>query len=161
MIVSIDPGIKGAAAALLEAGRGFVDVIDLPTTGVHPRTMVDAAKLAAWMRPLRPRRVVIEGVHSMPKQGISSTFKFGVAVGICRAVSTLILHGETPEFVDPNVWKEYFDLIGCDKDESRSLAAKLFPDQAQLLERVKDQHRAEAMLIGWWADRPVIGKNWR
>jgi crossover junction endodeoxyribonuclease RuvC len=157
MIVAIDPGIRGAAAALL--GGTFTSVIDLPVVQVGKRTEIDIEALESWLVGIMPTRIVIENVHSMPREGAVGAFRFGVAVGIIRALATII--GDEVELVEPHVWKRYFDLLGTDKDHSLELARVLWPQHwHSLLTRVKDTHRAEAMLMAWWAVRPAVGKNW-
>jgi len=64
------------------------------------------------------------------------------------------------ELVKPALWREYFDLLGRDKEASRMLAQRLFPAMSDKLTRQMDHNRAEAMLIAWFGARPPIGKNW-
>ena len=158
IVISIDPGIDGAAAALDDSCGLFQDVIDLPTRAVGKRREIDVRRLSSWMYQLMPRRVVIEKVHSMPRDGRVGSFNFGVTYGMLKAVSVMS-SGEI-EFVAPQTWKAYFHLISEDKAASRGLALRLWPDQDHVLTRVKDHNRAEAMLIAWWAIRPPIGRNW-
>jgi crossover junction endodeoxyribonuclease RuvC len=157
VIVGIDPGIKGAAAAISVRGN-VVDVIDLPTRAAGKRREVDPPALLRWMRYVKPHRIIIENVHSMPKEGVVSAFRFGVAVGMIRAISYSII--TDVELVDPAVWKAYFDLLGLDKEASRQLALSIFPDWASLLTRKMDHQRAESLLIAKWGIRPIIGRNW-
>jgi len=140
IVVAIDPGIDGAAAALDDSCGLFQDVIDLPTRIVGKRREIDE-------------------VHSMPRDGRVGSFNFGVTYGMLKAVS-LLATNEPPEFVAPQRWKSYFRLISEDKAASRGLALRLWPDQEHVLTRVKDHNRAEAMLIAHWAVRPPIGRNW-
>ena len=159
IIIAIDPGIDGAAAALDDSCGLFQDVIDLPTRVVGKRREIDVRLLSAWIYHLMPRRIVIEEVHSMPRDGRVGSFRFGVTYGMLRAVSALATN-EPLEFVLPQTWKAYFQLISEKKEASLGLALRLWPDQDHVLTRVKDHNRAEAMLIAWWAIRPPIGRNW-
>jgi hypothetical protein len=159
VIVGIDPGIKGAAAVIDNAGK-MADVIDLPTLKVNgDRREIDTVALFEWLRrQVKPRRIIIEHVHSMPHDGHVGAFRFGMAFGMIRAICARV----TPdiELVAPAVWREYFDLIGKDKEASRLMAIRLFPDMFDKLTRKMDHQRAEAMLIAWFGARPPIGKNW-
>ena len=159
IIIAIDPGIDGAAAALDDSCGLFQDVIDLPTRVVGKRREIDVRLLSAWIYHLMPRRIVIEEVHSMPRDGRVGSFRFGVTYGMLRAVSALATN-EPLEFVLPQTWKAYFQLISEKKEASLGLALRLWPDQDHVLTRVKDHNRAEAMLLAWWAIRPPIGRNW-
>ena len=159
MIVGIDPGINGAAAVIDNKGH-MANVVDIPTVKVNgDRREVDAKELFEWLRwQIKPQRIVIEDVHSMPHDGHVGAFRFGVAIGMIRAMCMRV----TPnvEMVAPAVWKEYFDLLGQDKEASRYMAMRLFPDMLNRLARKMDHGRAEAMLIAWWGARPPIGRNW-
>ncbi len=48
--------------------------------------------------------------------------------------------------VTPQKWKRAY-LLARDKELARARAIRLFPDQAGMLARKKDQNRAEGMLI--------------
>ena len=158
MIVGIDPGIKGAAAVIDNDGK-MADVIDLPIRATCDRPEIDVVALSHWLRrQVKPRRIIIEDVHSMPHDGHVGAFRFGVSVGMIRAICKLVT--ENVELVAPPVWKEYFDLFGQDKEASRLLAIRLFPGMFDKLKRKMDHNRAEAMLIAFWSVRPPIGKNW-
>jgi crossover junction endodeoxyribonuclease RuvC len=96
---------------------------------------------------MRPRCAVVERVASMPKQGVASTFKFGMATGIIHGV--LAACDVPVHLVTPSVWKRGMGLIGADKEASRALALRLFP-QVTGLDRKMDHGRAEALLMGHW-----------
>jgi crossover junction endodeoxyribonuclease RuvC len=156
MIIGIDPGINGAAAVLV-TGR-IIAVIDLPTHQVGKWREIDVAELYQWLGGAQPHSIVIENVHSMPGEGVSSAFRFGIAFGMIKAMSSILV-GDRLQLVEPNVWKEYFSLLKRDKEESRKKAQQLFPETGSFLTLKKHQHRAEAMLIAYWATKPLIGKR--
>lgn len=157
MIVGIDPGISGGAAAL--SGCTFIDVIDLPTIKAGKKREIDVIRLYRWLYHIKPHRIVLENVHSMPRDGVVAAFGFGVSVGMIKAMCRMWTDTAV-EYVEPIVWKEYFDLIGGDKEASRLRALQIFPEAADFLERKRDHQRAEAMLIAAWAVRPPIGRDW-
>lgn len=148
MILAIDPGAVSGALAWLDSD--LVAVADLP--------VVDGQLDAVTLHGILMRNfgetdaVIVERVGSMPKQGVASTFKFGVSVGIVHglvAALRLPLH-----LVAPSVWKRGVGLpTGADKEASRALALRLYP-KVMGLERKKDSGRAEALLIGhYWLNR--------
>jgi crossover junction endodeoxyribonuclease RuvC len=96
---------------------------------------------------------VVERVSSMPKQGVASTFKFGMAVGIIHGV---LLTCEIPmHLVTPGVWKKHFNL-GPDKEQARALAKRLYPDVLGM-DRKMDAGRAEALLLGhYWIEKGMF-----
>jgi crossover junction endodeoxyribonuclease RuvC len=80
----------------------------------------------------------------MPGQGVSSTFKFGVAYGVAQGV---IASARIPVyFVSPGKWKRHFGL-SADKEEARKRALHRWPGRAELFSRKKDHGRAEAALL--------------
>jgi crossover junction endodeoxyribonuclease RuvC len=159
IVVGIDPGIQGAAAAFCPKRGMIVDVIDLPTLMAGKRREINLTELFGWLRRQGTDKVILENVHSMPGDGHVGAFQFGMAFGMIRVICREAV-GSALEMVEPQVWKAYFDLVGCDKEASRQLALQLFPMHAARLVRKQDHQRAEAMLIAKWGDRPIIGRNW-
>ena len=161
--MGIDPGAFGAIAILDKDSRELV-VIDMPTIKVKrgPRVVnqVDAHMLADALRGhvTANTSALIEKVHAMPGQGVSSMFSFGRAAGIVEGV----LAGLSVPFqlIPPATWTKSMRTFGG-KDGSRQRAQELFPDYAHLFARKKDDGRAEAALLACYAaeredDEPPI-----
>jgi crossover junction endodeoxyribonuclease RuvC len=91
--------------------------------------------------------VVIEDVHSMPKQGVASSFKFGRGKGVVEGFFAGA--GIPLRYVSASKWKKDIGL-SSDKEESRQRALEMWPEHAGCFMRVKDEGRAEAALIGYW-----------
>ena len=142
ILMSIDPGAISGAYAL------FVDGVP-PLVGDLPVAdgQVDAAELARMIREVQPAAALVEFVRSMPKQGVASTFKFGMALGLIHGA--ILANGVPLHQVVPGTWKRHFKLTGTDKDAARALAIRLYPSVAGL-HRKKDQGRADALLMGRW-----------
>lgn len=141
MILGIDPGLSGAIA-LLDRDGSLLAAHDMPAVdhAVSPaalRALIDAL-------PGVPREAWIEQVSAMPKQGVSSTFAFGRAYGIAEGVVSAM--GIAVRFVRPHAWKSHH-RVSSDKESSRALALRLWPSQAELFARKRDENRAEAALI--------------
>lgn len=150
--VGIDPGITGAVAAIgLVNGRPQLwHIDDIPTTKTNNRSMVSAALFRATLQEIesqwgKPVAVGVELVSARPKQGVTSSFRFGQSLGIVQGVIAGM--GWPMLDVNPRKWKMDYALNGKDKDEARTLAINLFPDQAAFFRRKKDQGRADATLI--------------
>jgi crossover junction endodeoxyribonuclease RuvC len=142
IFAAIDPGAVHAALAVFHDGTPvFVD--DLRTVN----GMVDSAAFAYALSDMKVEHMVVENVHAMPKQGVSSTFKFGMGVGIIHGVAGALRLPLT--LVTPSQWKAFHGL-GSHKEASRALAIKKWPDHNRHLDRKKDADRAEALLIGDW-----------
>jgi len=139
-ILGVDPGVSGAIAFYWPEAQHRVIAEDAPTAF----GLIDAVTLADRIRQLKPDLAIIESVGAMPGQGVSSTFKFGRAVGTVDGIlSTLVI---PRRFVTPTVWKRHWRL-DKDKEKSRALAIQLFPSCANHFARKKDHNRAEAALI--------------
>lgn len=151
-VVGIDPGLAGAAA-LLDGGT-LVDVFDFSAADGR----LIGGPISDWMFDRQPEHVVIEGVHSMPGQGVSTTFKFGRAFGTVEGIAVAL--GIPMSLIAPNHWKR---LVGVTKDKqsARALAGRLWPVHRAWFERVKDDGRAEAALIAlaYLRSVPVAGRN--
>lgn len=151
-IIGVDPGATGAFA-ILDTDSHHLTIIDMPTTKVKRGTrqvnQVDAVRLANLLRPhAEGARAIVEKVHSMPGQGVVSTFSFGRAAGIIEGVLAAL---DIPfSLVPPATWTKKMRLFGG-KDGSRARAVELFPDQAHLFARKKDDGRADATLIACYA----------
>lgn len=145
--IGIDPG-KSGAIALLAYGGALVDVYDMPLAGglVSPQLI---AGLEDWANG-EYGTAVIEDVHSMPKQGVASSFGFGRSKGVVEGVFAGA--GRPLVYVSPAVWKRDMKLTR-DKDGCRRRAIELWPSRSDLFARVKDDGRAEAALIGLWYQR--------
>jgi len=149
-VLGVDPGVSGAYALLVDDGISPPIVDDLPV--VH--NQINASEWRRTIKSLIPDIAIVELVHSMPKQGVASTFRFGMARGIVRGV--LLGAGVPIIDVTPNTWKKFFRLNN-EAEKSRALACQRFPDLPGLA-RKKDHNRAEALLIALWkleTDDPV------
>lgn len=141
--LGFDPGFSGAWGMINHHGY-FIGCGDMPHNGHHILTD-EVMEEISKARDGDDMEVVIEMVASMPKQGVASTFKFGMAFGATIALAERI---RCPfHFVTPRIWKK---ALGLDSDKNRSLALArdLWPDAP--LARQKDNGRAEALLIAEW-----------
>src|ERR1035437_2197840 len=143
-IMGCDPGIGGAISFFFPDAPDRVVAEDMPVVAGR----VDVVTLAARIGQMMPSFAIIENVHSMPKQGVSSTFKFGMAFGAVQGIigALAIPH----HFVTPQVWKKHFRL-SADKEEARALALQRFPATGFHFSGKRDQGRAEAALIALFA----------
>jgi crossover junction endodeoxyribonuclease RuvC len=89
--------------------------------------------------------IVVEAVHAMPKQGVSSSFKFGMAYGAALALAERF-HAPWGT-VTPQKWKKYMKLTS-NKNDSLEMARNLWPNAPLHLK--KHDGRAEALLMAEW-----------
>jgi len=140
--IGIDPGTKGAAVLINR--NGYVDHVDFEDGfAAAARWFITTAALYS------PALTVLESVHAMPRQGVSSTFKFGRAAGWAQG----ILDGLCLPYlmVRPQEWQK--GLIprktGAKDKPSLEVARRLFPTAP--LNRKKDHDRADAILLARYA----------
>lgn len=144
LIFSIDPGFGGAWGVITHNGK-FHTCGDMTNNGSH------ILAEDVWGEMLLSRdgqdcEVVVEAVHSMPGQGVSSSFKFGMAFG--QAVSLAQRFHAPWHLVAPRVWKKAMGL-SSDKNESLEMARELWPEAPLKLKKHVD--RAEALLMAeYW-----------
>lgn len=142
-IIGIDPGLGGAVAIL---GSREAIVFDTPTITVGKKREYNVPEMADILRCWRPDHVYIEKVHSMPKQGVASSFNFGKGFGLWLGIVAAL--GVPYTLVTPQRWKgKMLDGQRRGKGDARLRATQLFPELADSLTRVKDDGRAEALLI--------------
>lgn len=147
IVVGIDPGASGALALIVDGE--LTDVIDAPAIDKRINVPTVTEWFKGWQTSVgRIDRVVIENVHAMPKQGVSSSFNFGRALGAVEAVPQAL--GLVCTYATPSVWKKSMGLVGKGKGASRQLATDLHPSWAAMFRRVKDDGRAEAVLLAMW-----------
>ena len=147
-ILGIDGGIHGGLSIVDivdGAAPQLVDAIDVPVAGVKAKERVNVLAIRTWIGTHKPDHAVLERGQAMPRQGASSGFKYGRAIGAIEAAVALC---EIPmTIVEPTAWKKFHQLCGTEKEASRQRALMLFPSAHALLARKMDHGRAEAALI--------------
>lgn len=144
--VGIDPGYSGAWGMVDHNGK-YISCGDMIHDGTHILTRHVIAEMAQAIDK-QDAEFVIELVHAMPKQGVSSTFKFGMAYG--AAISILQRFNKPFHTVTARVWKKGMELDN-DKDKSLRMAQELWPSAPLILK--KHNGRAEALLLAEWYRR--------
>lgn len=123
--IGVDPGQNGGIATIDEEGA---DTVRMPSTDQ------DIYNLLVELRYLSPYcHAILEKVHSMPKQGVASSFKFGVNYGIVRMALTAA--GIPFEEVTPQRWQKVLGIPHRNKLETpsewknrlKAKAQQLFP----------------------------------
>jgi len=143
--IGIDPGKGGAIAVIHEDGTIVTSVFTeeeyLKVISQHQYSFA-----------------IVEDVHAMPKQGVTSMFNFGYNKGWIMGI--LYAYTIPTELVSPQKWKKMFSLNG-EKQKSIDCARRLFP-QANLFAtpRCKKPHDgiAEALLMAEYGRRVYNGK---
>lgn len=156
LFCGIDPGLGGAVGFVDEAGI-FAAVHDMPTLPTSTgRRQLDPAALAAILRQHGPAFVLVERVGPRPHEGPVGAFTFGQGFGcILGVLGALAL---PHDLVQPASWKRRAGIPPkADKAVSIATAKRLLPQSAAHLARVKDDGRAESLLLALqcWQARTV------
>lgn len=152
--LGVDPGVVSGAVGALDPNGDYLDSFNIEHQDKHVLPMVFKNMLLRLCDPKEGAEICCELVHSMPGQGVSSTFAFGRAVGVITAVCTLTnypLH-----MVAPQRWKKYFQLTS-NKDDALDMARMYWPDAP--LKRKKDIGIAESLLIAEYWRSQIMGKR--
>lgn len=143
VILGVDPGASGAIAFYRPDRPAEIEVYDVPLVD----KMIDAAQVAHLIRTAGATEAMIERVGAMPKQGVSSTFKFGMAYGAVLGIVAAM--GVPIRQATPGRWKAHFRL-SADKEQARGLAVRQWPSSRDF--SLKKHHgRAEAALLALYA----------
>lgn len=145
-VIGIDPGLSGAIV-LMQNGAP-IEWLLMPTMKSGTTNRVNGAALRHALRTTNDHislLAVVEDVHAMPGQGVSSTFNFGHACGVVLGVLAAM---EIPvKMVSPQLWKKRAGLIGTDKDTARTKAIQTWPGWTELNQKARGQALADAALI--------------
>lgn len=141
MIVGIDPGVSGGIALLDH--KSLQEAVKYE--------MDKEAEIVELLKgyQIYIKKAYIEAVHSMPGQGVASTFKFGLNYGWWQGV--LVALRIPFERVSPVRWQtEMRCRSGGDKNVTKKLAQELFPN-------IKVTHAiADALLIAEYGLRKEV-----
>ena len=146
--IGIDPGKNGGIAIIDSDGA-----IAFPFS--EERLLIELDGIAQEYECI----CCLEHVHAMPKQGVSSTFNFGMNFGFIQGV--LKAYSIPYELVTPQKWKKEFSCTS-DKNTSIEVCKRLFPNvNLKATERCKKDHDglAEALLIAEYGRRHYNGRE--
>jgi len=157
-ILGIDSGLRGGLALYsedelltfpmpiivgkkLKNGKKLKDSIDI----VELAKMVDS-----WAKDIK--FAIIEQVHAMPSQGVTSMFNFGRVYGLLEMV---VCANFIPlRYVTPQTWKKSLQ-VPAKKNLARSRATELFPAYSNQWRKAKEDGKAEAAMIALYGSKLI------
>ena len=117
----VDPGASGSIA-LIDADSQICGVMK------NTETPADLSAFVLSFQGTHRVWALIEQVSAMPKQGVASTFKFGMSYGMLQGF--LIAHGVVWQSVTPQTWqREMRCLSKGNKNVTKAAAQQLWPDE--------------------------------
>jgi len=117
--LGIDPG-KNGAIALISSRRDVLFLADYPGDEIQAAKMISGLK-----EEFANINAIIEKAHAMPKQGVSSMFKFGMNYGIWLGI--LASFQIPSQQVSPRVWQKGVIAKAQDKKPAMAAAGRMFP----------------------------------
>jgi len=155
IIIGIDPGLSGAIA-FYDTVEGAVEIADMPTVEISRngknKREVSAVLLSNILTRHKVEAAFLERVNAMAGQGVTSVFSFGRSSGMVEGI--LAAYDIPTTLVTPQAWQK---AVGqrAGKDGSRERAMQLFPAQAELFQRKKDDGRSDAALIAYYGAKTL------
>lgn len=176
--IGIDPGLRGAIAI----NSDEIKVFDIPIYKTSKgKDDYDLPSIVKIFAPYTGKGylVALELVHSMPGQGVSSSFNFGRGRGILEGI--IVALGFKLVLVTPQAWKKPWPSLmavhpprnkdckpktanekieiardkrlskAAVKVKARELAGKIYPSLKDQFKKVNSDGRAEAVLISHYA----------
>ena len=155
IIIGIDPGIKGAIAAINADSRKLLELVDCPTAKNAGKAIYNIPEMAHTIRRLSllgDAVVVLEQAQSMPGQGVTSTFSTGRSFGIWEGILAAL---DMPyRTVRPVVWTKriFAGMPGEGKFRSIQFALRMFPGIELTPQRCRTPKdgRADAACLAYW-----------
>ena len=145
-VLGIDPGKSGGLAVVsreINSLPKIIFAIKMPTLQINNKKIIDIS--------------VIEKVHAMPRQGVTSSFQFGRSYGaiegLCQILSSRI------DYVAPVVWKK---AMGLDSSKQASLdLARMKFGESNLWQKKSNDGIAEAALLClFWLEKFSNANSW-
>lgn len=169
-ILSVDPG-KHGAFVILDFVTNTIEAHKVPlTTRKGEKSVIDVKGLFECVRECVKgvNTIIIEDVHSMPRDGVVSAFSFGYFKGLLMGMLFALGVDDKCVFIPPQVWKGAMGLLkdktlpanrqGPEaKKRACALARAMVGSGASTL---KTEGMCEAALIGmYWALGPGHGRT--
>ena len=159
--IGVDPGKNGGIAVIGYKNKQEQNKRKIDVYVYQDDILIKLVKDLAYFRNVLKEDSIcyLEQVHAMPKQGVSSTFNFGMNFGFIQGV--LKAYAIPYELVTPQKWKKEFSCTS-DKNTSIEVCKRLFPNvNLKATDRCKKDHDgiAEALLIAEYGRRHYNGKN--
>lgn len=131
----IDPGATGAISSIIYDGTKIVDysVQEFKHSGIDGYITY----LKDLQHYFNIQKLVVESVHSMPGQGVSSTFTFGTRFG--EILGVLKALGIGYELISPQKWQKEIGAIkpaSTKADKKKTISEKIiamYPETGSLI----------------------------
>lgn len=157
IILGVDPGVNGAITVYCTEKRQFLHSMNYPTKfdknnkkQIWVKMLYYAVNklLLSYENQVDNIIAVLEKVHAMPAQGVSTTFSFGRNFGIIDAIINCALIESNIYYVRPVDWKRKFNLFHKPKAAAKQYILENYPEAKALITRADQADAALIALYG-------------
>ena len=153
LVLGIDPGSSGGLAIVkksLNALPKIILALRMPTVTIYGKKIIDTKKIASELQNHTIEVSIIEKVHAMPRQGVTSSFQFGRNFGGIEALS--YIYSKRVDYIAPAIWKKSLGL-GASKKESLDLARLKFGESDLWNVKSNDGVAEASLLTLFWLEK--------
>ena len=128
ILMGIDPGNNGGISIVNNSDNKLPKIIfslRMPVISLYGKKIIDTMKIYRCLNKYNIDIAILEKVHAMPKQGVTSSFQFGRSFGGVEALSYIF--SKRVDYVAPAVWKKAIG-VGSSKKDSLDMARLKFGD---------------------------------
>lgn len=161
IVIGFDPGHKGGIAILRPGREPWVYPMPIMGKEIDWQGVTQHIRLLSHRNgsgEVIPYCAFVERCHSMPKQGVASTFKFGTAYGGILGILGAL--GIPTQLVSPSAWKKVI-LAGTAKDKPAAIAycRRRWPSVSLIPEGCRKAHdgMADALCIAAYGETVLNG----
>ena len=151
--MGLDPGSSGGISILETKNNKLPEIVfflKMPIVSIYGKKIIDINKLYESVSIYEIDISIIEKVHAMPRQGVTSSFQFGRNFGGIETLSYLF--SKRVDYVAPAIWKKSLGL-GPSKKESLDLARLKFGDSDLWNVKSNDGIAEAALLTLYWIEK--------
>ena len=153
IIMGLDPGTSGGISIIKNERNQLPQIIyclKMPTVNMYGKKIVDTKTLHDSLNTFQIDISIIEKVHAMPKQGVTSSFQFGRSFGSLETIAYLL--SKRVDYVAPVVWKKYIG-VGASKGDSLDMARLKFGNNKIWDKKTNDGIAEASLLALYWISK--------
>ena len=153
IIMGVDPGSQGGISIIKNCSNELPKIMfftRMPVVSIYGKKIVDTLKICGELNKYKIDIAIIEKVHAMPRQGVTSSFQFGRSFGGIE--SLCYIFAKRVDYVAPAVWKKAIGL-GSSKKDSLDMARLKFGNQDVWKIKSNDGIAEASLLTLYWLDK--------
>ena len=153
IIMGLDPGTSGGISIIETKQNKLPEIIfflKMPIISMFGKKIVDTKSLYDSLKIYKIDLSIIEKVHAMPRQGVTSSFQFGRSFGSLETLAYLL--SKRVDYVAPVVWKKYLG-VGASKRDSLDMARLKFGENEVWKKKTNDGIAEASLLVLYWISK--------